>query len=101
MSYLPASVKDRQGNVIASKDLCVKHSATAGADPDLAQLAAGELALNTADGRLTYKAAAGTLAHLPTAEGFNRIVTLTQSAYDAITATVSSTTLYIVTPDPE
>jgi hypothetical protein len=101
MSYLPASVKDRQGNVIASRDLCVKHSATAGANPDLAQMAAGELALNTADGRLTYKQSSGTLAHLPTAEGFNRIVTLTQSAYDAITATVSSTTLYIVTPDPE
>jgi hypothetical protein len=98
MSYLPASVKDRQGNVIASRDLCVKHSSVSGANPDLAQMAGGELALNTADGRLTYKAAAGTLAHLPTAEGFNRIVTLTQSAYDAITATVSATTLYIVTP---
>ena len=100
MSYLPATVKDRQGNVIASRDLCVKHSATAGANPDLAQMAQGELALNTADGSLTYKAAAGTLAHLPSAEGFNRIVTLTQSAYDAITATASVTTLYIVTPNP-
>ena len=100
MSYLLATVKDRQGNVIASRDLCVKHSATAGANPDLAQMAQGELALNTADGRPTYKAAAGTLAHLPSAEGFNRIVTLTQSAYDAITATASVTTLYIVTPNP-
>jgi hypothetical protein len=63
-------------------------------------MAAGELALNTADGRLTYKQSSGTLAHLPTAEGFNRIVTLTQSAYDAITATASATTLYIVTPNP-
>lgn len=100
MSYLPASVKDRQGNVIASSDLCVKHSSVSGANPDLSQMAAGELALNTADGRLNYKAAAGTLAHLPTAVGINRIEALTQAAYDAITATVSSTTLYIVTPNP-
>jgi hypothetical protein len=96
MSYLPASVKDRQGNVIASKDLCVKHSSVSGANPDLAQMAAGELALNTSDGRLTYKAAAGTLAHLPTAEGVNRIVSITQAAYDALTPKVA-TTLYIVT----
>jgi hypothetical protein len=27
-------------------------------------------------------------------------VTLSQTEYDAITATVSATTLYIVTPDP-
>lgn len=100
MSYLPASVKDRQGNVIASSDLCVKHSSVSGANPNLSQMAAGELALNTADGRLTYKAAAGTLAHLPSAVGVNQIEVLTQSAYDAITATVSSTTLYIVTPNP-
>jgi len=95
MSYLPASVKDRQGNVIASRDLCVKHSSVSGANPDLAQMAAGELALNTADGRLTYRQSSGTLAHLPTAEGFNRIVSLTQAAYDALTP--DATTLYIVT----
>jgi len=37
----------------------------------------------------------------PSGDGITKIVTLTQSAYDAITATASVTTLYVVTPDPE
>jgi hypothetical protein len=42
----------------------------------------------------------GSATPVPGSPGIRQIVTLTQSAYDAITATVSSTTLYIVTPNP-
>jgi hypothetical protein len=37
---------------------------------------------------------------VPGSPGITQIVSLTQSAYDAITATVSATTLYIITPNP-
>lgn len=43
----------------------IKRNSTANAAPDANQLAAGELAINTADGRLFAKNAAGTIVNLP------------------------------------
>lgn len=73
-------------------------SSTAGDTP---QLRTGEVAANAADGCLYVGTTTGAARSIPGADGITQIVTLSQSAYDAITATVSSTTLYIVTPDPE
>jgi hypothetical protein len=72
-------------------------SRTAGETPTLRP---GEIASNAADGCLYVGTTGGAAGVVPGAVGFNQIVTLTQSAYDAITATASSTTLYIVTPNP-
>jgi hypothetical protein len=72
-------------------------SRTAGQTPSLRE---GELAANAADGVLYVGKTGGATGTIPGAVGFNQIVTLTQSQYDAITATVSTTTLYIVTPNP-
>jgi hypothetical protein len=72
-------------------------SRTAGETPTLRP---GEIASNAADGCLYVGTTGGAAGVVPGAVGFNQIVSLTQSAYDAITATASSTTLYIVTPDP-
>jgi hypothetical protein len=72
-------------------------SRTAGETPTLRP---GEIASNAADGCLYVGTTSGSAGTIPGAVGFSKIVTLTQSAYDAITATVSSTTLYIVTPNP-
>jgi hypothetical protein len=69
----------------------IKNSATAGeAKP---ALVGGELALNSADGVLYHRD-----GQFPSATGFKRIVSLTQSAYDALTP--AADTLYVVTPDP-
>jgi hypothetical protein len=78
----------------------LRRSAVAGDSPASNELMAGEVAANTADGCLYVGTTGGAAGTIPGAVGFNQIVTLTQSAYDAITATVSATTLYIVTPDP-
>jgi hypothetical protein len=72
-------------------------SRTAGETPTLRP---GEIASNAADGCLYVGTTGGAAGVVPGAVGFNQIVSLTQSAYDAITATASSTTLYIVTPNP-
>jgi hypothetical protein len=69
-------------------------SRAAGQTPSLRE---GELAANAADGVLYVGKVGGTTGTIPGAVGFNQIVTLTQSQYDAITATASTTTLYIVT----
>jgi hypothetical protein len=74
----------------------VKVSHTAGETIGGSGLVPGELALNTTDGRLFHRNGS-----FPSGDGITKIVTLTQSAYDAITATASVTTLYVVTPDPE
>ena len=84
----------KDSNVTGGK-VRVKVSHTAGETIGGSGLAPGELALNAIDGRLFHQGGS-----FPSGEGINRIVTLTQSAYDAITATVSSTTLYVVTPNP-
>jgi hypothetical protein len=72
-------------------------SQTAGETPTLRP---GEIASNAADGCLYVGTTGGAAGVVPGAVGFNQIVSLSQSAYDAITATVSATTLYIVTPNP-
>jgi hypothetical protein len=73
-------------------------SREAGQTPSLRE---GELAANAADGVLYVGKVGGSTGTIPGAVGFNQIVTLTQTQYDAITATASATTLYIVTPNPE
>ncbi len=73
-------------------------SRTASETPSLRE---GELAANAADGVMYVGKVDGTAGTIPGAVGFNQIVSLTQTEYDAITATASATTLYIVTPDPE
>jgi hypothetical protein len=73
-------------------------SRTAGETPTLRP---GEIASNAADGCLYVGTTGGSAGVVPGAVGFNQIVSLTQTEYDAITATASATTLYIVTPDPE
>jgi hypothetical protein len=72
-------------------------SRTAGETPTLRP---GEIASNAADGCLYVGTTGGAAGVVPGAVGFNQIVSLSQSAYDAITATASTTTLYIVTPNP-
>jgi hypothetical protein len=72
-------------------------SRTAGETPTLRP---GEIASNAADGCMYVGTTGGAAGTIPGAVGFNQIVSLTQTEYDAITATASSTTLYIVTPDP-
>jgi len=64
------------------------------------ELRPGELGTSEATGTAHVMKADGRVATLPVAEGFVRIVTLSQSAYDAL-AEPDPTTLYIVTPDPE
>lgn len=58
-------------------------------------LVPGELALQAADGRLVYRDAAGSVSGFPAGEGINKIVAISQTAYDAITP--SPTTLYVIT----
>lgn len=58
-------------------------------------LVPGELALQAADGRLIYQDASGSIAGFPAGEGINKIVSISQTAYDAITP--SPTTLYVIT----
>jgi hypothetical protein len=72
-------------------------SRTAGETPTLRP---GEIASNAADGCMYVGTTGGAAGTIPGAVGFNQIVSLTQTEYDAITATASATTLYIVTPDP-
>jgi hypothetical protein len=85
-------------SVVNAGRLFPRASSTAGEAPALRP---GEVAANAADGCLYVGTTGGTPTPVPGAPGITQIVTLAQSAYDAITATVSATTLYIVTPDPE
>jgi hypothetical protein len=78
----------------------LRRSFEAGEAPVANELRPGEPAINAADGVMYVGKSDGTAGVIPGAVGFNQIVTLTQSQYDAITATVSATTLYIVTPNP-
>lgn len=77
----------------------LRESIVAGESPVARELEEGELALNSADGTLYCKNTAGAVRSFPSSDGFARIVSLTQAAYDALTP--DATTLYIVTPDPE
>jgi hypothetical protein len=64
------------------------------------ELRPGELGTSEATGTAHVMKADGRVATLPVAEGFVRIVTLSQTAYNAL-AEPDPMTLYIVTPDPE
>jgi hypothetical protein len=79
----------------------LRRSFEAGEAPVFDELRPGEPAINAADGVMYVGKLDGSASTIPAAVGFNQIVTLTQSQYDAITATASATTLYIVTADPE
>ena len=76
----------------------LRESIVAGEAPVARELEEGEVALNSADGTLYCKDAAGAVKAFPSATGFTRIVSLTQAAYDALTP--DATTLYIITPNP-
>ena len=77
----------------------LKTSMTAGETIAASGLVPGELAINAADGVAYYRDSSGGVGQFPSAEGFLRIVALSQAAYDALTP--DADTLYIVTPDPE
>jgi hypothetical protein len=91
MTYVPVR-PDNAGN------LPIRRSIVAGSVP--VEIKPGEVGVNAADGVMYVGTNDGKTGTIPGAVGFSKIVSLTQSAYDAITATASSTTLYIVTPDP-
>lgn len=76
----------------------LRRSFDAGAAPASGELRPGEPAINAADGVMYVGKADGTTGVVPGAEGFTRIVSLTQTAYDALTP--DATTLYIITPNP-
>ena len=85
---------------ISGARLRLRRSFEAGESPASGQLRPGEPAVNTADGVLYVGKADGSAGVVPSAVGFSRIVSLTESEYTAQTASLSATTLYIVTPDP-
>lgn len=88
MSYGDSVVK--AGRVIP------RQSVTAGAAPSLRP---GEIAANAADGCLYVGTTGGTATPIAGSPGITQIVSLSESQYTAQTATLSATTLYIVTPD--
>lgn len=73
----------------------LKTSMTSGETLEASGLVSGELALQAADGRLLYKDDSGAVQGFPAGDGINKIVAISQTAYDAITP--SSTTLYVIT----
>jgi len=77
----------------------LRESVVAAEAPVANELAEGELAVNSQDGTLYCRTVAGAVKSFPSAAGFTQIVTLTESAYTALTPKVA-TTLYIVTPNP-
>jgi hypothetical protein len=85
---------------ISGSRVRLRRSFTAGEAPALNELRPGEPAINAADGCLYVGTTTGSATPVPGAPGIRQIVTLSQAAYDAITATASTTTLYIVTPNP-
>jgi hypothetical protein len=91
VSYEPTRI-DVSGN------LPIQRSVLPGEAPS--KIKPGDLAVNAADGVVYVGKVNGTAGTIPGAVGFNQIVSLTQSQYNAITATASATTLYIVTPNP-
>jgi hypothetical protein len=105
MAYQKSKVSKFEGGSfdrlpVVGFEYCHQVSNVPGEQIGPSELAEGELAVNAADGCLFVKKPSGDVGVVPGAVGFSKIVTLTQSAYDAITATASSTTLYIVTPNP-
>jgi len=80
-----------QDSDITGGKVALKHSGLAGETLSGAGLVPGELAINSADGRLFYSGGS-----FPSGVGINRIVALTQAAYDAL-AVKDSATLYVIT----
>lgn len=74
----------------------VRASQTAAEAPGTNELEEGELALNANDGVLYYQTAANAVGQFPSATGINKIVALTQAAYDVL-AVKDSATLYVIT----
>lgn len=74
----------------------VRASQTAAEAPNTNELDEGELALNAADGILYFQTAANAISQFPSATGINKIVAITQAAYDAL-AVKDSATLYVIT----
>jgi hypothetical protein len=83
--------------------LRVAHSFEPGEAPAEGQLRPGEPAYNAADGVLYVGANSGSYSTVASIEGANKVVVLGQGDYDALVAATAtiSTTLYVVTPDPE
>jgi hypothetical protein len=79
-----------QDSKVTGGKVSLKNSSVAGEAKPL--LVNGELALNSADGVLYHRD-----GQFAGAEGFNRIVSLTQAAYDALTP--DANTLYIVSAE--
>lgn len=79
--------------------VCLKNSMVAAETIAADGLVPGELALNAADGAMYFRTNAGAVGQFPSASGFLRIQSLSQSAYDGLVATTAtnSQTLYIVT----
>lgn len=105
MAYEKSKVsKAGQGSLdrlpLVGFEYCHQVSSIPGESISPSELAEGELALNAGDGRILYKTPSGGVGQFPSAVGVSQIATLTQAQYDAITASISSTTLYIVTPNP-
>lgn len=73
----------------------IKASTSSGEAVSAGALVTGELALNSADGRLFYQTASGGVGAFPSATGCHRIVVLSQAAYDGLTP--DANTLYIIT----
>lgn len=91
MSYVAAELSDGR--------LKPKHSAVAGDALGDGGLDVGEIAVNSADGHLLV-GKSGSVGFVPGSATIKAIATLTQAQYDAITATASTATLYIITPNP-
>lgn len=87
-----------QDSDITGGKVRLKHSMVAAETIAAAGLVHGELAINSADAVAYFRTAAGGVGQLPSASGFQRIVSLTQAAYAALTP--DAATLYIVTPNP-
>ena len=82
---------------ISGSRVRLRRSSIAGVAPSTGELRPGEPAINAADGVLYVGKTDGTAGVVPGASGIRNIVTLTQAQYNAITATASATTLYIIT----
>jgi hypothetical protein len=83
--------------------LRVAHSFEPGEAPVQGQLRPGEPAYNAADGVLYVGANSGSYSTVASIEGANKIVVIEEAAYNALVAATAtiSTTLYIVTPEPD
>lgn len=73
----------------------VRTSSTAADTVSTNELDEGELALNSASGVLYFQTAANAVGQFPSSTGINRIVQITQEAYNALTP--DPNTLYVIT----